>query len=924
MPIAPLPDDTVRLLGSSTVVATPVDVVKELLENAIDAEASTVAVLVSPNTVDRIEVRDNGDGISLDDYNALGRPGHTSKITSFQELQTLGGATLGFRGQALASINALGTVTITTRTARDPTAVTLKLFPGVGGLESQQRASAPVGTTVSVSRLYSRMPVREQFAVKESQKSLARISRLLHSYALARPQIRLSFRVSGANNKRSWLYTPAQGATIKEAIYQVFGNEVMHHSTIRTIFSRPGCDNGDTDRVEEKLAIEAMLPKPGADQSKVSSKIHKASFFSVDSRPVSNQSGTMKKLQSIFKDYYSRSLRSADTQKTWKDPCLCVNIRCSPGAYDSNIEPSKSIVLFAEESLLLSLFELLLSELYAQVSSDPFATVETRQLLCRRQTRTPPPSSSGPVDVKSTPLSLAEGAHDQVDKIEQSLVESGTPLVYERHKALRLPCDTVEDLNFRQGHQPTHTFSAKPSIMPVSKRQADIDHSTLELVSPRPQQDPPSMPSSAVHQQTTEPARNPRPRGLAGQAGSRGFVVNMSTDPDVSSDEEAEMLASRFRGRQDRDSQQEAEDADPREGLNPWSIARLTASARHAGGVRNPSTNTQNLGHLYEPWGASVTEAFGDNLPILRPYGNLPVDYDSPRPVRQGISDMSSQFQQLPGFRHPSPPGVNDNARPAAHDALPNLISYHSGVEEDVEPGGLVQTRLAFEGQRGSRKRSGNQVQIHIDDIPSRSIPSYRKPKKVKYGRRSSPAVNTAGNLTTPMADVLGSPRLTQSEISQTGHRSPHQPVQESGITSGDSNSRLSERPFTSSSSPSPGKDKWFDGDSRKYLMMRQCSEANHQRKGRQPLKRAKSDMLPLEKIPDREMTQHLVLTIMPDTAKLGRVWEATTGVDPFCSNCRMEIDLSKGIALEDITDIEVKLRIVLADWTEKALGQNT
>ncbi|CAK7204667.1 hypothetical protein SEUCBS139899_007426 [Sporothrix eucalyptigena] len=119
MSIKALPADTCRLLGSTTLIATPVSLVKELVDNAIDAGATTVSVLMSPNTVDKVEVRDDGHGIDLVDFDALGRRGYTSKTRCFEDLKTVGGLSLGFRGEGVASANALGFVSITTRTANE-------------------------------------------------------------------------------------------------------------------------------------------------------------------------------------------------------------------------------------------------------------------------------------------------------------------------------------------------------------------------------------------------------------------------------------------------------------------------------------------------------------------------------------------------------------------------------------------------------------------------------------------------------------------------------------------------------------------------------------------------------------------------------------------------------------------------------------
>src|ERR1700734_1175662 len=114
MAIVPLPQATVHLLGSAQALTTPMSLVKELVDNALDAKASIIDILISSNTIDKIEVRDNGHGIQQEDLDALGKRGHTSKLRSFDELRSIGGISLGFRGEALASAVQLGEVSVTT------------------------------------------------------------------------------------------------------------------------------------------------------------------------------------------------------------------------------------------------------------------------------------------------------------------------------------------------------------------------------------------------------------------------------------------------------------------------------------------------------------------------------------------------------------------------------------------------------------------------------------------------------------------------------------------------------------------------------------------------------------------------------------------------------------------------------------------
>jgi DNA mismatch repair protein MutL len=118
MPIEALPQATVRAIGSTSVISDPCSVVKELLDNALDASATSVSVEISPNTVDLIQVKDNGHGISVEDHPCVCKHAFTSKISSIDDLKNVGGSSLGFRGEALASIADMsGGITVITRVA---------------------------------------------------------------------------------------------------------------------------------------------------------------------------------------------------------------------------------------------------------------------------------------------------------------------------------------------------------------------------------------------------------------------------------------------------------------------------------------------------------------------------------------------------------------------------------------------------------------------------------------------------------------------------------------------------------------------------------------------------------------------------------------------------------------------------------------
>ena len=127
MPIVPLPDSTVRAIGSSLVLNDACSVVKELIDNALDEIATSVTVEISLDTLDIIQVKDNGQGIGVEDRQLVCKRGCTSKIRTFEDLDKLGGSFLGFRGEALASVAELSeAVALTTRVDGEVVGTTLK------------------------------------------------------------------------------------------------------------------------------------------------------------------------------------------------------------------------------------------------------------------------------------------------------------------------------------------------------------------------------------------------------------------------------------------------------------------------------------------------------------------------------------------------------------------------------------------------------------------------------------------------------------------------------------------------------------------------------------------------------------------------------------------------------------------------------
>ncbi|CAJ2501441.1 Uu.00g042940.m01.CDS01 [Anthostomella pinea] len=442
--ISRLPETTTRLLSSYAVITSPVTLVKELLDNAIDAKATSVDVLMSANTVAKIQVRDDGVGIHPDDYDALGRRGHTSKLRDLVQLRTVAGKSLGFRGEALASANSMANITVTTKTSSEPIAAILHINPGEGGVAKQQPTSAPVGTTVCVTGLFGQIPVREQTMVKEAKKTLDKIQELLRTYAMARPQLRLSFKVLQMPTK-NWSYAPNRDATIKEAIIQLESAGIVASCSLKLSTLPSG------------YTLEAFIVKPDVDRHKAAST-HR--YFSVDGRPITAK-GTMKKILAIYKEHLGDI----------NDPFIRLNIVCPPGNYDANIEPSKDGILFAEEEVGLDGFRSLCTEVYKPIEHGETSTISPAVTL---------PTSKPPMPVDHQESSPAAPPAPMPAEVHKPVFhQEATPIELVRATAMFNPPMTPDPPILRDprvtapgdlGLLPSHTFGHLHNDNPARQR----------------------------------------------------------------------------------------------------------------------------------------------------------------------------------------------------------------------------------------------------------------------------------------------------------------------------------------------------------------------------------------------------------------------------------------------------------------------
>ncbi|MFC7019799.1 MULTISPECIES: DNA mismatch repair endonuclease MutL [Haloarcula] len=215
--IRQLDDQTVERIAAGEVVERPASVVKELVENAIDADASRVSVAVEAGGTEGIRVSDDGVGMDREAVTRAVEKHTTSKIRDIADLEG-GVGTLGFRGEALHAIGAVSRLTVTTRPRGGDVGTELVLEGGE--VTSVGPAGCPEGTTIEVADLFYNVPARRKY-LKQASTEFAHVNTVVTSYALANPDVAVSLSHDG----RETFATTGQG-DLRETVLSVYGREV--------------------------------------------------------------------------------------------------------------------------------------------------------------------------------------------------------------------------------------------------------------------------------------------------------------------------------------------------------------------------------------------------------------------------------------------------------------------------------------------------------------------------------------------------------------------------------------------------------------------------------------------------------------------------------------------------------------------------
>ena len=312
-----LDSKTINKIAAGEVVESPKSVVKELTENAIDAGASSVTVEIKDGGISYIRVSDNGSGIPKEQVKSAFLRHATSKMTQIEDLEHI--FTLGFRGEALASIAAVAQVEMLTKTREEETGT--RILINAGEIEVMEDAACREGTSITVKNLFYNVPARRKFLKKPATES-GYVSDLINKIALGHPEVAIQY----INNGNTVLHTAGNNDP-KTAVFYVYGKDAANN--MLPISYKKG-----------EYAVSGLVGKPELCRA---NRNYENLF--INGRFIKNAV-----VSSAVEDAYKTKLLIG------KFPVFVLNLEVEPALVDVNVHPAKLEVRFKNDDEVYEFF----------------------------------------------------------------------------------------------------------------------------------------------------------------------------------------------------------------------------------------------------------------------------------------------------------------------------------------------------------------------------------------------------------------------------------------------------------------------------------------------------------------------------------------------------------------------------------------
>ncbi len=339
-----LPDSVANQIAAGEVIQRPASCLKELVENSLDAGATRIQVIVRDAGRTLLQVIDDGIGMSEMDARLAFERHATSKIREAQDLFSL--RTMGFRGEALASICAVAQVEMTTRRAQDETGTLIEIHGS--DVVRQEPCACPVGTNIKVSNLFFNVPVRRKF-LKTDQTELRNLLTEFYHIVLVYPKVAFTF----VHNDEILLELPV--GTEKQRIEAVYGNPKRNVYTSAFV---------DVHTETEMVSIRGFVIKPENATRKAEQ------YFFVNGRYMRHP-------------YFQKAVMTAYSGMLTSDyqPSYFIYFDIDPEAIDVNIHPTKTEIKFADEQTIFQILMASVREALGKFSLAPTIDFDTQSSI---------------------------------------------------------------------------------------------------------------------------------------------------------------------------------------------------------------------------------------------------------------------------------------------------------------------------------------------------------------------------------------------------------------------------------------------------------------------------------------------------------------------------------------------------------------
>lgn len=381
--------DQVHQIQSGQVIVDLCSVAKELVENSIDAGATSIDVRFKNQGLDAIEVQDNGSGISSSNYASLALKHYTSKLSSYHDLLTL--QTFGFRGEALSSLCALSNFTVVTCTQEEAPKATKLQFATSGKLEGTSVVPAHKGTTVIVEDLFHNLPVRRRELQRNIKREWAKVVSLLNQYACVQTGVKFTVSQQPNKGKKMILFSTKGNPTTRDNIINVFGVKTMSALITLDLKLELEPTNGHRRMVDgaekTEIHVRGHVSRPVHGEGR---QTPDRQMFYVNGRPCG-----LPQFAKVFNEVY-RSYNSSQS------PFIFADIQLDTHLYDVNVSPDKRSIMLHDQGRMLDHMRESLIELFeVQDITIPVGQHSTQKQTCLKYSALEAPAMETPTRAKS-------------------------------------------------------------------------------------------------------------------------------------------------------------------------------------------------------------------------------------------------------------------------------------------------------------------------------------------------------------------------------------------------------------------------------------------------------------------------------------------------------------------------------------------